>query len=59
MKQPVVDTENETTEILYGAENIIKFNLKRLSAIREKQDAFVDSTWPLVIFTIAEPIRKG
>ncbi|HZA07762.1 MAG TPA: HAMP domain-containing sensor histidine kinase, partial [Nitrososphaeraceae archaeon] len=59
MKQPASDTETETTQILYGAENIIKFNLQRFSRIKEKHDAFLNSAWPSVIFTVAEPIKTA
>lgn len=27
--------------------------------IKEKQDAFVDSAWPSVVFTVAEPIKNA
>jgi signal transduction histidine kinase len=52
-----IDTEDETTEILYGAENVIKFNLQRFSRIKQKHDALLESAWPSVIFTIAQPIK--
>jgi hypothetical protein len=52
-----IDTEDETTEILYGAENVIKFNLQRFLRIKQKHDALLESAWPSVIFTIAQPIK--
>ena len=57
MTQPIKGIDNETTEILYGAENIIKFNLERFSRIRKKHDAILNSAWPSVIFTVAQPIK--
>ena len=57
MTQPIKGTDNETTKILYGAENIIKFNLQRFSRIRKKHDAILNSAWPSVIFTGAQPIK--
>jgi hypothetical protein len=43
LRQPAKNTDNETTEILYGAENIIKFNLQRFTKIKEKHDACLGS----------------
>jgi hypothetical protein len=55
VRNPLLDYFN----ISSGAENIIKFNLQRFSKIKEKQDAFVDSAWPSVIFTVAQPIKNA
>ena len=59
MEQPGADIESETTQILYGAENIIKFNLQRFSMITTKHDAFLNSAWPSVIFTVAQTIKTA
>ena len=54
-----IEAENEVTTILYGAQNILNFNLERFSKIKEKHDAFLGSAWPSVIFTVAQPIKTA
>jgi hypothetical protein len=54
-----IEAEDEVTTILYGAQNILNFNLVRFSKIKEKHDAFLGSAWPSVIFTVAQPIKTA
>ncbi len=58
MSDIVSRVSSETTEVLYGNENIIKKTLETYTWVKERMEASVDNAGP-AIHVIYEPIWNG
>jgi two-component system sensor histidine kinase VicK len=53
------DSVEEKTEVIYGAENIVKDTIKQLSATKEFVDNCIDSTSPSIYLIPNHPVTKA